>query len=356
MDFIGPLPECEGFDMVLNVNDHFSRRVICIPCKQDTDSEDLAQLFLDHVYAEHGLPRKIISDRGSVFVSQFTRALWDQLGIKGNPSTAYHPQTDGLTERYNQELKTYLRLYVDYHQTDWIRYLKVAQFSYNNTVHSAHGQTPFFAAQGRHPYSGLNPHAKDTVPAATSYAEQLEKVHEEVKAALERSKEEMKATYDQRRQDAREYKEGDQVWLEGTNLKSRRPSQALNERRYGPFTITEKIGASAYRLDIPDTWKIHDIFNESLLTPYHAPSFANQEQPGPPPAEMVDNEEEHVVEAVINSKIVGRGRKRSMMYLVKWKGYPDSEDSWEPEANLENATEAIEDFFKAHPKRKRIMR
>ena len=194
MDFIGPLPECEGFDMVLNVNDHFSRRVICIPCKQDTDSEDLAQLFLDHVYAEHGLPRKIISDRGSVFVSQFTRALWDQLGIKGNPSTAYHPQTDGLTERYNQELKTYLRLYVDYHQTDWIRYLKVAQFSYNNTVHSAHGQTPFFAAQGRHPYSGLNPRAKDTVPAATSYAEQLEKVHEEVKAALERSKEEMKAT------------------------------------------------------------------------------------------------------------------------------------------------------------------
>ena len=166
----------------------------------------------------------------------------------------------------------------------------------------------------------------------------------------------MKATYDQRRQDAREYKEGNQVMLEGTNLKSRRPSQALNERRYGPFTVTEKIGASAYRLDIPDTWKIHDVFNESLLTPYHAPSFANQEQPGPPPAEMIDDEEEHVVEAVINSKIVGRGRKRSMMYLVKWKGYPDSEDSWEPEANLENATEAIEDFFKAHPKRKCIVR
>ena len=104
--------------MVLNVNCHFSCRVICIPCKQTTDWEDLAQLFLDHVYAEHGLPRKIITDRGSVFVAQFTRALMDCLGILGNSSTAYHPQTDGLTERYNQELKTYLRLYVDYHQTD----------------------------------------------------------------------------------------------------------------------------------------------------------------------------------------------------------------------------------------------
>ena len=99
--------------------------------------------------------------------------------------------------------------------------LPYAQFSYNNTIHSAHGHTPFVASQGRHPYSGLNPRAKDVVPAATSYAEQLEKVHEEVKAALERSKAEMKATYDQHRQNARNYGEGDQVWLEGTNLKSR---------------------------------------------------------------------------------------------------------------------------------------
>jgi hypothetical protein len=106
MDFVGPLPECQGFNMVLNVNCHFSKRVICIPCRNDTDSEQLAQLFHDHVYAEHGLPRKIISDRGSVFVSKFTRALMDQLGIQGNPSTAYHPQTDGLTERYNQEMKS----------------------------------------------------------------------------------------------------------------------------------------------------------------------------------------------------------------------------------------------------------
>lgn len=355
MDFIGPLPECEGFDMVLNVNDHFSRRVICIPCKQDITSEELAQLLIDHVYAEHGLPRRIISDRGSTFVSQFTRALMDRLGIQGSPSTAYHPQTDGLTERYNQELKTYLRLYVDYHQTDWVRFLKTAQFSYNNTIHSAHGHTPFFASTGRHPYSGLNPRAKNTVPAATEYAQHLEKVHEEVKAALEQSKADMKATYDLHRQNARDYSEGQQVWLEGTNLKSRRPSQALNERRYGPFEIIEKIGASAYRLAIPDTWKIHDVFNESLLTPFHAPRFRNQEQPGPPPTEIIDDHVEYVVEAVINSRVTGRVGHQGMWYLVKWLGYPESENTWEPEEHLQpNAAEAIEDWHRAHPTRKRV--
>lgn len=105
LDFVGPLPECDGFNMVLNVNCHFSKHVICIPCRNETTAEQFAQLFHDHVYAEHGLPRKVIRDRGSVFVSHFTRALMDHLGIQGSPSTAHHPQTDGLTERYNQEMK-----------------------------------------------------------------------------------------------------------------------------------------------------------------------------------------------------------------------------------------------------------
>ena len=163
----------------------------------------------------------------------------------------------------------------------------------------------------------------------------------------------MKETYDQHRQGAREYKEGDQVWLEGTNLKSLRPSVALNERRYGPFKILEKIGASAYRLAISETWSVHDVFNEALLTPYVPPAFTNQQLPPPPPPDVIDGEEEHEVEAIINSKVVGQGREKSMMYLVKWKGYPDSETGWEPAANLENAQEEVEKYWKAHPRRKR---
>ncbi|VDC02739.1 unnamed protein product [Peniophora sp. CBMAI 1063] len=352
MDFVGPLPECEGFNMVLNISDYFSRHVICIPCSDTTDSGQLAQLFYDHVYSKHGLPRKIITDRGSTFISSFTCALMDQLGIVGNPSTAYYLQTDGLTEHYNQELKTFLRLYVDYHQSEWVKYLKLAQFSYNNTVHSSHHETPFHASEGCHPYSGLNPRATDHVPAATSYAQHLKKVHEEIASALCQAKETMKEVYDRHHQDARNYEVGDQVWLEATNLKSKRPSPALNERRHGPFKMLEKIGASVYRLDTPPMWKTHNVFNEALLTPYTPPAFAN---PPEPPPEMIDGEERYEVEAVINSKIIGRGTHRSMMYLVKWKRYSDCHNSWEPVANLmQDADEAIDDYHKAHLRRMRV--
>ena len=142
--------------------------------------------------------------------------------------------------------------------------------------------------------------------------------------------------------------------MEGKNLKLGYKHRKLKPKREGPFVITEVLGPLTYKLKLPKHWKIHDVFNEALLTPYVPPAFANQEQPGPPPAEMIDDEEEHVVEAVISSRIDGRGKKRSMRYLVKWKGYPESENSWEPEANLEHAAEAIEDYFKAHPRRKRI--
>ena len=90
-----------------------------------------------------------------------------------------------------------------------------------------------------------------------------------------------------------------------------------------------------------------------MLTPYHAPVFENQEDAPPPPAEIVGDHEEHMVKAVVNSKVVGFGHRKSMLYLVKWKGYSDADTSWEPAVNLENAQEAIEDYHKAHPRRKR---
>ena len=109
-------------------------------------------------------------------------------------------------------------------------------------------------------------------------------------------------------------------------------------------------------MEIPETWKVHNVFNEALLTPYHPPAFANQGPPPPVPGDLGDDEEEHVVEAVVNSRVIGRGARRSMMFLVKWKGYPDTETSWEPEANLENAQEAIDDYYAANPRKMRVTR
>lgn len=134
----------------------------------------------------------------------------------------------------------------------------------------------------------------------------MKKVHEEVEAALKQSKDEMKEVYNHHHQDACVYEKGQKVWIEATNLKSNRPSPALNERHYGPFEILKKIGASAYRIAIPPTWDTHDVFSESILTPYREPRYTNQQQPPPPEPDMVEHDdgeisEEHEVEAVINS-------------------------------------------------------
>ena len=120
-----------------------------------------------------------------------------------------------------------------------------------------------------------------------------------------------------------------------------------------PFTILEKVGRSAYKLDLPISWiqkRIHPVFNEVLLTPYVTPRFGNQVQLPPPPPELVDGEEEYEVEAVLDSRWhkVGRGRQ-DLQYLVKWKGYGPEENTWEPAANLEHARRRIGDFHRQFP-------
>ncbi|MBW0581343.1 hypothetical protein O181_121058 [Austropuccinia psidii MF-1] len=115
-------------------------------------SLDLAHLFIKNIFSKHGLPSSIVSDRGSIFVSSFWTNLCQQLKISRDLSTAYHPETDGQTERVNQILEQYLWMYVSYHQYDWNTWLTLAEFSYNNSDHSSTKQSPFFTFYGRDPH------------------------------------------------------------------------------------------------------------------------------------------------------------------------------------------------------------
>src|SRR5882724_4683209 len=151
MDFIEGLPLSNGHDTILVVVCHLTKMVLFIPTFQDIDAEDLACIFLSQVFAKHGTPTNIISNRGKHFISRFWRSLFQLLGIKANLSMAYHPETDGQTERVNQILEQYLRVYINYQQDDWVNLLPLAEFAYNNTSHSATMVTPFFANKGFHP-------------------------------------------------------------------------------------------------------------------------------------------------------------------------------------------------------------
>src|SRR5260221_3120535 len=157
VDTIGELPESKGYNAILVAVDRLSKCIHTVPTITMVDSAGVACLFLEHVWRHHGLPEAIISDRGSTFVSNFSRELAALLDIRLTPSTAYHPQTDRQTEQVNQEIEAYLRVFVSHCQDDWADWLPLAKFAYNNRIHSATCHTPFKLDSGQHPQMGSEP-------------------------------------------------------------------------------------------------------------------------------------------------------------------------------------------------------
>ena len=116
-----------------------------------------AQLYLQHIWKHHGLPKKVVSDRGPQFAAEFTKELYQILRIKLVATTAYHPQGDGQMEQVNQELEQYLRLFTNQRQDDWDNLLPFAEFQYNNHVHTATQAVPFLLETGQIPWMGFKP-------------------------------------------------------------------------------------------------------------------------------------------------------------------------------------------------------
>jgi hypothetical protein len=167
LDFITKLPISEGYDTILTITDHdCSKASLFIPCKETIDLEGIAQLFAQHVVPHYGIPRKIILDRDTRFTSNFTTELCRILGIKQNISTAYHPQTDGQSERTNQSLEQYLRLVCTNDQKAWARWLSMAQYIKNSWPSSTTKKTPFELLLGYTP-TIYQPTQTSLVPGVT---------------------------------------------------------------------------------------------------------------------------------------------------------------------------------------------
>ena len=150
-DMITDLPQSEGFDSILTVVDRLTKMAHFIPCRKSMNAEQLARVMLDNVWKLHGTPKTIVSDRGSVFISQVTRELGHQLGIRLLPSTAFHPRTDGQSEIANKAVEQYLRHFVSYRQDDWVPLLATAEFAHNSHDHASTGVSPFKANYGFDP-------------------------------------------------------------------------------------------------------------------------------------------------------------------------------------------------------------
>ena len=163
----------------------------------------------------------------------------------------------------------------------------------------------------------------------------------------------MKNQYDKHNKPAINYELGNKVYINAEHLPSVRQSRKLEKKFFSPYEIVEKVGQATYCIKIPVSWKVYNIFNESLLKPYHTPHYANQklkEKHTQDKQRQEDDSREYELEQLSNSQISKRGRGRGQLeYLVKWKNYPLEEASWEPVTNLMNAQEAIKEFHLEHP-------
>jgi hypothetical protein len=189
------------------------------------------------------------------------------------------------------------------HQIVTKEWLPIAEFAQNDAVHSATHETPFFLNYGQHPWKGQDTRKEVRNKSAQGFADRMKKVREEAEAALHQSVEKMKRNYDKRAWAPKELTPGTKVYLETTNIQSGRPSKKLDDKRFSPFLVKQKVGEAAYELKLPDKWPaLHPTFNESLLTPYTPPSFSNQRRPPPPPTIEVEGQPEYVVEDIRDSQ------------------------------------------------------
>jgi len=275
------------------------------------------------IWKDFGLPSRIISDRGPTFISNFTRALNALLGITENFSTARRPQTDGQTGRANQEIEQYLRIFCNQRQSDWAEWLSCAEFALNNKVNASTGYSPFFLNYGRDPRRPLLPvrQAPTDIPRANEFAKQMDALTKETSAALQLAANAMKRSYDRSHRPGTPFAVGDLVLLDARGLNTTRPSKKLDDKRHGPFPITECVGLQSYRLQLPTSWKIHDVFHTSKLTLFVAPKFPSQLEPIAIP-ELTDPP------PIIQSIISHRQLRNRTFYLVLLQDQNPEDAKW----------------------------
>jgi len=341
VDFIMKLPVVAGKDAILVVCDRLSNMAHFVATTEGTTAEGLARLFRDNIWKLHGLPESVVSDRGPQFAVELTKELNRMLGTRMKLSTAFYSQTDGQTERMNQELEQYLRFFIEHRQKDWLEWLVAAEFTVNNKVHTVTKVLPFMANYGKELRMGGDIRRKGKVESATEFVERVKKVHEEAEAALKKTQEEIKRYADRSRKETEKWEKGDRVLLSTKDLVFKeRLARKLTERYIGLYAIEEIVSSNVVKLRLPSSMRIHLVVNVSQIVRYKEQVRGQKKKEGKPVE--VERVEEWEVEKVLNKKKM-RGVEK---YLIWWKGFTAEGDTWERRENLKNAEELIKEFEK----------
>lgn len=347
MDFIVKLPKSKKFDSILVVVDRRSKMAHFIPCNETITAEGTAKLVFNHIVCQHGMPQSIVSDRGPQFKSHFWKELWKLLGSKVNLSTAYHPQTDGQSERVNQTLEQYIRCFTSYNQDDWSELLPMAELAYNNSYNESIGMSPYYAVTGQ---DAELEHLGDAIDRTTNPPEagrikaHFDAIYSQLQHHLEKAQKRYKESADQHRKQEEVYHVNDQVLLSTKNIRTERPTKKLDYTWIGPYRIKRQINPVTYELDLPENMKIHNVFHSQLLKRYVEGDIIDRRVVIPPPIRNVEEGPGYIIEAILDVRRKGKG----FQYLIKWLGYGNEDNTWEPRSHL-NDDEMLQLWHEAHP-------
>ncbi|KAL0934452.1 reverse transcriptase domain protein [Colletotrichum truncatum] len=342
LDFVTKLPKSREpmtnvhYDSILIIVDRLTKYSYFIPYMESSTAEDLAYKFLQVIVSQHGMPKEIVSDRDKLFTSKFWRSLISQLGSDHKMSTAFHPQTDGQTERINQIMETYLRCYVNYQQNNWVQLLPMAQFAYNSAVGESTKESLFYLNYGFNPTAYGQPRQGPTALKAVADINKLKEIQRDLPRDLEFIRERMRKYANKTRVKGPTLKEGDSAYLLRRNIKTKRPSDKLDFKKLRPFEITKKVSNVNFKLALPDTMKCHPVFHISLLEPAPKGSRTMDHI-------EVDPEQDYEVERILDH--IDQHDDIEIQYLIKWKNYGHEENTWEPASNLEHAQEELQEYW-----------
>ena len=334
----------QGYNQVWAIVCRLTHFIVLIPIKDSASTDDLAALFVKEWYLRgFGLPKSVVSDRDTIFTSTLWRSIFSQLNITLLPSTARHQQTDGVTERAIRTLKDILRSYAAYQGVNWVENLASAAFAMNNASSASTGFAPFRLALG------LEPRLYDESRADTPRV--LQNLHANLESArlqVAASQDRMIRSANLKRSAAKPLNVGQLVWLHRDGVNWPADAQQDNKllpRYLGPFKIDSvDVDKGNYTLQLPYFLRIHPVFHERVLVPYKNPNvhFPDRIIPFAEPEE-VDPEKDYDVESILDH----RRFRKAKQYLVKWTGYADNHNTWEPEQNLKDSADLIKDYIQA---------
>ena len=335
MDFVVGLPRTRaGFDAIWVIVDRLTKSAHFLPVCTKFSLDRLAELYVNEIVRLHGVPMTIVSDRDPRFTTRFWPKLQNALGTTLHFSTAFHPQTDGQSERTIQTLEDMLRACVLDFKGYWVKYLPLVEFAYNNSFQASIGMAPYEALYGR---KCRTPICWDEVGERKLSSEELIKVSTEkiqvVREKLKTAQDRQKSYADTRRRDL-EFEMEDMVFLKVAPWKGVVRFQQrgkLNPRYIGPFRILERIGPVAYRLELPlELSRIHNVFHVSMLKKYVPdPSHILET----PPMELEEDLSFKVQPvAIIDQQMKQLRNKVIPMVKVLWKSDAIEEITWETEA------------------------